>query len=90
MRSLLVAFGTEHARVYGHAADGEAVETMSVLVKASSPRDQFSFREIAGAYDPGASQPASREMHFGPAHGMREARVVPGRPCGRDRWTAHR
>jgi N-methylhydantoinase A len=77
VRSLSDAFHTEHARVYGHAAEGEAVETVSLMVRAVSPRDKFTFREIGGAYDTGDTSPnTERDMYFGPVDGTRSTKVV--------------
>jgi N-methylhydantoinase A len=75
--ALTKSFHREHARVYGHAAEGEAVETVSIMVTALAPRAKFTFTEIGSAYDSGAGASAvAREMYFGPLHGTRSAAII--------------
>jgi N-methylhydantoinase A len=75
--TLTASFHREHARVYGHAAEGETVETVSVMVTGLAPREKFTFSEIGAAYDSATGAPAAaRDMYFGPLHGSLPAAIL--------------
>jgi N-methylhydantoinase A len=75
--ALTASFHREHARVYGQAADGEAVETVSMMVTALAPREKFTFTEIGSVYDSAAGPSAvARDMYFGPLHGTQRAAII--------------
>jgi N-methylhydantoinase A len=72
------AFGCEHERTYGHKAQSEAVEcvTLRVLGRIAlgnrSWREGLAFRNAAG----GDGATASRAAFFGPVHGLRDTPVI--------------
>jgi len=74
------AFHVEHRRAYGQSAEGEAVETTAVRVRASWPAPELSFADLArqelanGSARNGRS--ATRQLYFGPAAGSHEAPII--------------
>jgi N-methylhydantoinase A len=76
---LAARFHTQHLQVFGHAAAGEAIETVSLRVRAWVPTPRPSFAHMyASSEDPGrdATDKSQREVYFGPDGGRRLTRVI--------------
>jgi N-methylhydantoinase A len=72
------AFGREHERTYGHKAESEAVECVTLRVVGRIPlgdrgwREGLAFRNAAG----GGAATAWRPAFFGPVHGLCDTPVI--------------
>lgn len=71
---LITAFGDEHERTYGHQAEAEAVECVTLRLIARVHEDRPSAKAAPSRAAKGA-QPA-RQVYFGPAHGVTETPVI--------------
>lgn len=71
---LIAAFGDEHERTYGHQAEAEAVEcvTLRLIARVTEDRPE---RQIASSRVTD-KEPAPRQVYFGPAHGRIETPVI--------------
>lgn len=72
--NLVSAFGDEHERTYGHQAEAEAVECVTLRLVARVSEDRPSAQPAPSRAAKGA-QPA-RQVYFGPAHGLLETPVI--------------
>lgn len=72
--ALIDAFGDEHERTYGHQAEAEAVEcvTLRLIARVSEDRPD---RQAAPSRAAKGTQP-DRQVYFGPSHGVTETRVI--------------
>jgi N-methylhydantoinase A len=78
LRELDRRFGDEHARTYGHRADGDPVEIVNLRVTASVPSAR---PDLALPTDPSPTRtiqtaPHSRTVYFGRDHGQLATPVV--------------
>jgi N-methylhydantoinase A len=65
--------------VFGHAASGEPIETVSLRVRAwvTTPRPTFAHMYAASEFqDPGGTGQSQRIVYFGPADGRRPTPVI--------------
>ena len=71
---LIAAFGDEHERTYGHQAEAEAVEcvTLRLIARVTEDRPE---RQVASSRVAG-QEPAPRRVYFGPDYGEIETRVI--------------
>ncbi len=67
------AFGREHERTYGHRAEAEAVECVTLRAKG---RVKSNGKLRAGVARPESGTAAQRHVYFGRAHGQIETPVV--------------
>jgi N-methylhydantoinase A len=77
MARLATAFGDEHERNYGHRADADAVECVTLRVVGRLPVSRAS--QIASRIPgtaAGSDATSVRAAYFGPAHGMVNTRVL--------------
>ena len=72
--ALISAFGAEHERTYGHQAEAEAVEcvTLRLIARVTEDRPE---RQIAPARA-AIKEPMPRMVYFGPDHGEVETPVI--------------
>ncbi len=72
--ALISAFGAEHERTYGHQAEAEAVEcvTLRLIARVTEDRPE---RQIAPARA-AVKEPIPRMVYFGPDHGEVETPVI--------------
>lgn len=72
--ALISAFGAEHERTYGHQAEAEAVEcvTLRLIARVTEDRPE---RQIAPARA-AIKEPIPRMVYFGPDHGEVETPVI--------------
>lgn len=72
--ALISAFGAEHERTYGHQAEAEAVEcvTLRLIARVTEDRPE---RQIAPARA-AIQEPMPRMVYFGPDHGEVETPVI--------------
>ena len=72
--ALISAFGAEHERTYGHQAEAEAVEcvTLRLIARVTEDRPE---RQIAPARA-AVKEPIPRIVYFGPDHGEVETPVI--------------
>ena len=71
-------FHAEHRRMFGQAAPGEPIETVSLRVRASLPAQRLRFADIHAAshsYD-GDLTGELRDVFFGPGEGLRRTPVI--------------
>ena len=71
---LAARFHQHHRQVFGHAAPGEAIETVSLRARAwvTNPRPTFAHMYAASEFQtPHTADPSQREVYFGPASGRR-------------------
>lgn len=71
---LIGAFGDEHERTYGHQAEAEAVEcvTLRLIARVSEDRPARQAAPSRAARD----TPLPRQVYFGPVHGAIETQVI--------------
>ena len=71
---LIGAFGAEHERTYGHQAEAEAVEcvTLRLIARVTEDRPE---RQVA-ASRVADQNPMPRSIYFGPDHGVIETPVI--------------
>jgi N-methylhydantoinase A len=83
---IVEAFEAEHFRTYGHRAEDEPVDFVSVRVIAEAAPDRYSLstRSASDSWH-GHSQPPSvreRQAYFGSEHGLRSVPVLARRDLG--------
>lgn len=71
---LAAAFGAEHERTYGHQAEAEAVEcvTLRLIARVAEERPDRQAATSGG----GDHQAQPRSVYFGPVHGQMETLVI--------------
>ncbi len=71
---LITAFGDEHERTYGHQAEAEAVEcvTLRLIARVTEDRPE---RQVASSRV-ADQEPWPRQVYFGPDHGQLETPVI--------------
>ena len=71
---LIAAFGDEHERTYGHQAEAEAVEcvTLRLIARVTEERPD---RQVASSRV-ADNERTPRDVYFGPAHGLVETPVI--------------
>ena len=75
--AVAAAFGDEHERTYGHKAEAEEVECVTLRVRGTVAADGPAVRNGAGpAESEPPATPASRQAYFGPTHGRLETPVI--------------
>lgn len=76
------SFHSEHRRIYGQAAEEEAIEVTAVRVRASWPAPSLTFAEIArqeierDGLGARVGPPATRSLYFGPQVGSVQAPII--------------
>ena len=71
---LATAFGNEHERTYGHQAEAEAVECVTLRLIARVATDRPEQRSISSHRT--RENPAPRAVYFGPIHGQVATPVI--------------
>lgn len=71
---LITAFGDEHERTYGHQAEAEAVECVTLRLIARVTEDRPD-RQIASSRV-ADKEPTPRQVYFGAGHGQLETPVI--------------
>ncbi len=74
--SMEQAFSDEHQRTYGHRAEGQAIEcvTIRVIARVQAPSRQWG--RVLDAGGGKAEQASMRQAYFGPEHGLIDTPVV--------------
>jgi len=67
-------FGTEHERTYGHQAEAEAVECVTLRLIARVSEDRPERKPATSGGERQSPQP--RQVYFGPVHGQTETPVI--------------
>src|SRR5690606_32033774 len=70
------AFSDEHLRTYGHRADEQAVECVTLRVIARVQPEETPWSKVLDAASGAAREPRTRAAYFGARHGLIDTPVV--------------